>query len=58
MDTNLSFDPRLIEDAVTMSGEPIKRVAVTRALAEFIARQRQRRSRAFRNTRVTPRLRL
>jgi hypothetical protein len=43
MGTNLSIDPKLIEDALKVSGERTKRAAVTRALEEFIARRRQKR---------------
>ena len=43
MATNLSIDPRLLEEALRISGEKTKRAAVTRALEEFIARRRQRR---------------
>jgi hypothetical protein len=43
MGTNLSIDPKLIEDAMKVSGERTKRAAVTRALEEFIARRRQKR---------------
>lgn len=43
MATNLSIDPKLIEDALKLSGERTKRAAVTRALEEFIARRRQKR---------------
>ena len=43
MATNLSIDPKLIEDALKVSGERTKRAAVTRALEEFIARRRQKR---------------
>ena len=43
MATNLSIDPRLIDEALELSGERTKRAAVTRALEEFIARRRQRR---------------
>lgn len=42
MATNLSIDPKLIEDALKLSGERTKRAAVTRALEEFIARRRQK----------------
>lgn len=45
MATNLSIDPKLIEDALKLSGERTKRAAVTRALEEFIARRRQKRIR-------------
>jgi hypothetical protein len=43
MATNLSVDPRLIEQALEVSGETTKKAAVTRALEEFIARRRQKR---------------
>lgn len=43
MATNLDIDPRLIEQAVAVSGERTKKAAVTRALQEFIARRRQKR---------------
>lgn len=43
MATNLSIDPKLLEDALKVSGERTKRAAVTRALEEFIARRRQKR---------------
>ena len=42
MATNLSLDPKLIEQAVKLSGERTKKAAVTRALEEFIARRRQK----------------
>jgi hypothetical protein len=42
MATNLSLDPRLIEQAVKVSGERTKKAAVTRALEEFIARRKQK----------------
>jgi hypothetical protein len=42
MATNLSIDPKLIDDALKVSGERTKRAAVTRALEEFIARRRQK----------------
>ena len=42
MATNLSLDPRLLERAVEISGEPTKKAAVTRALEEFIARRKQK----------------
>src|SRR5215468_4938623 len=41
--TNLSIDPKLIEDALKVSGERTKRAAVTKALQEYIARRRQKR---------------
>jgi len=43
MATNLSIDPKLIDEALELSGERTKKAAVTRALEEFIARRRQRR---------------
>jgi Arc/MetJ family transcription regulator len=42
MATNLSIDPKLIEQALKVSGEKTKAAAVTKALKEFIARRRQR----------------
>ena len=42
MATNLSLDPRLLEQALAVSGEKTKKAAVTRALEEFIARRRQK----------------
>jgi Arc/MetJ family transcription regulator len=44
MATNLSIDPELIEQALKVSGERTKKAAVTKALQEFIARRRQKRS--------------
>jgi Arc/MetJ family transcription regulator len=43
MATNLAIDPKLLERAVEVSGEPTKKAAVTKALQEFIARREQRR---------------
>lgn len=43
MATNLSIDPRLIDEALEVSGERTKKAAVTKALQEFIARRRQKR---------------
>ena len=43
MATNLDIDPKLIEQALAVSGERTKKAAVTRALQEFIARRRQKR---------------
>jgi hypothetical protein len=40
MATNLSRDPKLIEQAVKVSGERTRKAAVTRALEEFIARRK------------------
>lgn len=42
MATNLSIDPKLIEEALELSGERSRKVVVTRALEEFIARRRQK----------------
>jgi hypothetical protein len=42
MATNLSLDPRLIEQAVKVGGERTKKAAVTRALEEYIARRKQK----------------
>ena len=42
MATNHSLDPKLIEQAVKVSGERTKKAAVTRALEEFIARRKQK----------------
>jgi hypothetical protein len=42
MATKVSIDPKLIEDALKVSGERTKRAAVTRALEEFIARRHQK----------------
>lgn len=39
MATNLSIDPKLIDDALKLSRERTKKAAVTRALEEFIARR-------------------
>jgi hypothetical protein len=43
MATNLSIDPKLIDQALKVSGERTKKAAVTRALQEFIARREQKR---------------
>ncbi len=43
MATNLSIDPELIDEALSLSGEKTKKAAVTRALQEFIARRKQKR---------------
>ena len=43
MTTHLSLDPRLVEEALRLSGERTKKAAVTRALKEFIARRKQAR---------------
>jgi hypothetical protein len=42
MATNLSIDPKLIEQARKLSGERTKKAAVTKALKEFIARHEQK----------------
>ena len=42
MATNLSIDPKLIEQALAVSGERTKKAAVTRALEEFIARRKRK----------------
>ena len=43
MATNLSIDPRLIDQALEVSGLHTKKAAVTLALHEFVARRRQKR---------------
>jgi Arc/MetJ family transcription regulator len=43
MATNLAIDPRLLEEAVEVSGARSKKQAVTLALQEFIAKRKQRR---------------
>ena len=45
MATNLALDQELLDRAFRVSGEPTKKVAVTRALQEFIARREQRKGR-------------
>jgi Arc/MetJ family transcription regulator len=42
MATNLDIDPELLEKALQLSGEKSKRLAVTRALEEFVARREQK----------------
>jgi hypothetical protein len=42
MATNLSLDPKLIDLAVKVGVERTKKPAVTRALAEHVARRRQK----------------
>jgi len=42
MATKISVDPKLIDEALKLSGERTKAAAVTRALKEFVARRRQR----------------
>ena len=41
MATKLALDPRLLDEALAISGERTKKAAVTKALQEFIARRRQ-----------------
>jgi Arc/MetJ family transcription regulator len=43
MATNLSLDPKLLDEALEVSGERTKKAAVTQALREFIAHRRQKR---------------
>jgi Arc/MetJ family transcription regulator len=43
MATNLSLDPKLLDEALKVSGERTKKAAVTQALREFIARRHQKR---------------
>jgi hypothetical protein len=43
MATNLSLDPKLLDEALAVSGERTKKAAVTQALREYIARRRQKR---------------
>ena len=43
MTTNLRIDPKLIERALEVSGEPTKKAVVTKALEEFISRRQQKR---------------
>ena len=43
MATNLSLDPKLIDEALKVSGERTKKAAVTRAVEEFVARRKQKR---------------
>ena len=43
MATNLQIDPRLLQEALEVSGERTKKAAVTLALEEFVARRRQKR---------------
>jgi Arc/MetJ family transcription regulator len=42
MATNLSLDPKLIDQTLKLSGERTKRAAVTMALNEFVARRKQK----------------
>ena len=43
MATNLSIDPKLLNEALAVSGQKTKKAAVTLALKEFIARRKQAR---------------
>ena len=43
MATNLAIDPKLLDQALRVSGERTKTAAVTKALEEFVARRQQRR---------------
>ena len=43
MPTNLNLDDALLNEAVKLSGKRTKRETVNAALAEFVARRRQRR---------------
>ena len=43
MATNLCIDPKLIQQALDVSGQRTKKAAVTMALQEFVARRRQKR---------------
>jgi hypothetical protein len=43
MATNLAIDPKLLDEALAVSGERTKKAAVTKALEEFIARRQQKR---------------
>jgi Arc/MetJ family transcription regulator len=43
MPTNLNLDDALLEEAVKLSGKKTKRETVNAALAEFVARRKQRR---------------
>jgi len=43
MATNLNLDDTLLEEALKLSGKRTKRDAVNAALAEFVARRKQRR---------------
>ncbi len=42
MATNLSIDPKLLDEALRVGGEKTKKATVTKALEEFIARRRQK----------------
>lgn len=41
MATNLALDPKLLEEALAVSGARTKKEAVTMALREFVARRAQ-----------------
>ena len=43
MATTRSIDPKLIEQALEVSGERTKKAAVTKTLEAFVARRRQKR---------------
>lgn len=43
MPTNLAIDDRLLTEALRVSGRRTKREAVNEALAEYVARRKQRR---------------
>ena len=42
MATNLSIDPKLLDEALRIGGEKTKKATVTKALEEYIARRRQK----------------
>jgi Arc/MetJ family transcription regulator len=42
MATNLSIDPKLLDEALQVGGEKTKKATVTKALQEYIARRRQK----------------
>lgn len=42
MATNLSIDPKLLDEALRVGGEKTKKATVTKALEEYIARRRQK----------------
>jgi Arc/MetJ family transcription regulator len=44
MATNLALDDRLVEEAQRLGHHKSKRLAVNEALAEYVARRRQRRA--------------
>ena len=41
MASNLSIDPRLLDEALSISGLPTKKATVNQALMEFIQRRKQ-----------------